>query len=133
VALIEEALATHLAAHTGIAALVATRVYPQHLPQNPTLPAVSYQVVGGGSDYQHGGASGRARPFFQIDAWAATYATAKILAEEIKKAMIAFVGTFSGVKVDGAYGGRTMDFYEESTRIHRVSRDFEVFHSEAVA
>ncbi len=42
---IEVVFRNHLIGNAGVAAQLATRIYPEFLPQNVTLPAATYQVV----------------------------------------------------------------------------------------
>lgn len=42
---IEVVFRDHLVGNAGVAALIATRLYPEVLPQAATLPAATYQVV----------------------------------------------------------------------------------------
>lgn len=65
---IESSLINVLEGHAGLTALVSTRIYPDQLPDNPTLPAVVYQRVA----TMHDKASGKVplrRVRFQIDVW----------------------------------------------------------------
>lgn len=43
--IIEEALKAHLGTVTSVTALIDTRIYPESLPQEPTLPAVKYDII----------------------------------------------------------------------------------------
>lgn len=130
--LIEEALQGYLEGHAGVSALVSNRVYPSMLRQNSTLPAVTYTRISGEHDYVHRGPIGRARPRFQIDAWGSTYANVKSVAEQVKLAMMAFIGTFSGVVVQDTKARGEIDLFEPDTRIYRVSATYEVTHTEGI-
>lgn len=130
---IEEALQGHLEGHAGLSALVSNRVYPMVGRQNTTLPYATYQLIDGESLARHGGQMGKANPVFQITVWASTYATAKAVAEQVKLAMIAFIGTFSGIVVDAVDISGARDMVDDETRALGVSRDFSLIHAEAVA
>lgn len=66
-------------------ALVAGRVYPGEMPQNVTLPAVLYFRVSGPRIYSHQGSSGLDDARVQVEAWAATYDGAQVLATAVRK------------------------------------------------
>lgn len=83
-ALAEESLFAYLVAQSTSA---GSRIYPVRLV-NSTMPAVTYQrlplgeVVG-----SHSGATGQSFAVFQLTAWGSTYAEAKTLADELKRAL----------------------------------------------
>ena len=131
-AVVEEALKTRLEGHAGLAALVGTRIYPVRRPQNATLPAVTYQKVGGLSEQTHGGASGLAASRFQFDVWAATYSSASAVAEQIRVALIGFRGTVDGVEIGGVLHRGDRDLPDPLTGMFHRSIDFAIWHSEAV-
>ena len=69
----------------GIFALLSTaaplggaKVYPDQLPENPTLPALEYQWVGGGGKPSLN-ASGPQRWRLQVNAWGSTFDSAETL------------------------------------------------------
>lgn len=67
----EEGLQTTLSTDAGVLALMpAARVYPTRLPAGVTLPAITYQRIGGTRDITHSGPSGIAAPRFQVTCWA---------------------------------------------------------------
>lgn len=134
--MIEEALYSQLTGNAGVTAIAGTRVYPAMLPQNVTLPAISYVRVDTVSVQSHSGNSGLARARFQISAWASTFTVARNLAEKIRLALESFRGSFGGTV---AVGG--ILFIDHSTfvevdgdqRIHQHALDFAIWHEEAVA
>lgn len=133
--IVEEALAARLEGFAGLSALVADRIYPLALPQEPTPPAVVFLKVSGPRDLTQSGASGLVNPRFQVDAWAATYSSAKAVAEQVRLALIGFSGTMggaSGVYVSGVNLDNERDLYEDETRLYRVSLDFTLWTREAV-
>lgn len=65
----------------SVAAAVGTRVYPAHLPQRPTLPAIVYQVISRSHLNHLGGIADAGQCRLQWDAYAATQAEADALAD----------------------------------------------------
>jgi hypothetical protein len=124
----EQALFSYLSNHAGLKALVNTRIYPITMPQNPTLPAVTYQKISGVVDY---GVSSIKRPRFQFDAWASSYSSARAVAEQIKSALNRYTGTMGGaggVTVIGTWIENEMDLFEPDTGLYRVSVDIRFEH-----
>lgn len=69
---LESDLRAYLLTQTGVTDLVSTRIYPNRLPDGPTLPAVVYQRI----STNHALASGNVplvRARIQVDAWAERY------------------------------------------------------------
>lgn len=88
---IEARLRSALIGHTGLAALVGTRVYPLQLPETPTLPALTYLRVSTiPLQTRSTGATTYAQARFQIDGRATTFDNMVALRKQIRAAMGAF-------------------------------------------
>jgi len=116
-----------------IAAIADGRVYPGRLPQNAPVPAVIVTQISGPPVYTDDGESLLTRSRVQVDAWAATYTDAKLLAREVKATLSGFFGTvgntlFRFVLIDDERdddeGGTNATAYR-----FRTSVDFIVWHS----
>jgi hypothetical protein len=117
--MIESDLRTYLIAHEDIQPLVGTRVYPMFLPQNPTLPAITYQRVSGNRVQSLKGVNSLSHPRIQYDCWAESYTDVKDLAEKLINAL----NDYSGVIF---YNDR--DLYEQDVELYRVSIDISIWH-----
>lgn len=85
-AAIEADLRTALTGHAGFSALVGTRVYPQQLPDNPTLPAVVYSRISSRYKLASGNVPAvRAR--IQIDCWDDNQVTCWDVADQVHAAL----------------------------------------------
>lgn len=81
--------------------LVGTRVYPIGLPQEPTMPAVTYVVVDWPNLYAQQERS-HGEPRLQLDGYAVTYGGARALGEAMRGDLEGFGrGMGMGVFVDG--------------------------------
>lgn len=135
---IEEAIYYKLTNDTDVAAIVSTRVYPMKLPPNPTYPAITYQRISTARWHNYAGASGRARPRFQIDCWldgsnrAEAYDDARDLATKVRKCLDGFKGD---IDTESDVGGVTLDserdIWEDLAQVHRVTMDFIFPHFES--
>lgn len=96
--------------------LVANRVYPLVMPQNPTYPAIVYNRISSAAQNVLEGGSTIDQVRIQVDTYATTYSAAKSLARLVRLAM------------EGASFKATLqtdqDFYESDLSIYRVSQDF---------
>ena len=125
-----KAIYSRLTNDSDVAALVSTRVYPLILPQNPTLPAVTYQTVAGTRETAMGSNPGVAAPVVQFDTWARTYKESRDLALKVKAAIERWRGTEQGVEILDAFIQREEDMYESDTDMWRSSWDYLIWHRE---
>jgi len=130
--LIEEALFAHLKAHAGLSALIGTRIYPLVLPQNPTLPAITYQKISRVGERAMSSPTPRvARARFQISCWGTSYASVKDVAEQVKAALQDYSGLMGGsggVQVLDVNVANEQDIYEPDTGIYHLSVDVMIYH-----
>lgn len=103
--------------------LVVSRVYPLLLPQNPTLPAITYQRISDVREQSLGGDSSLQHPRFQFSCWAETYAVALAVAEQVRLALQGI--TAAG----GGYYEGALDLYDSETGWYHVPVDMTIWHS----
>src|SRR4030067_1656130 len=111
---IESALYSRLTAVSGVTALVSTRIYPNAIPQNISLPAIAYQIISTDRNYRHAGQSNMALPRIQITVEAASYSSAVAVCAAIRAALSGYKGTVGTVVIGGIfleteYEGYNMD------------------------
>ena len=115
--MIEDAMYAHLSTVASLTTLVSNRIYPIMMPQDPTLPAITYQRISNNPQWAMGGACGLDNPRMQIDCWTTSFAASKALGDALRKAM-AMPGTFNAIQLND------QDIYEVDTEIYRVSMDY---------
>jgi hypothetical protein len=115
--MIEDAMYSHLSTSTALTAIVGNRIYPMLMPQDPTLPAVTFQRISNGPQWSINGPCGLDNPHMQVDCWTTSFAGSKALSDALRKAM-ATAGTYSAVQLTD------QDIYEVDTEIYRVSQDY---------
>lgn len=132
-----EAVKTQLEATAGLTALVgsgsAARIYPELLPQSPTMPAVTYQMISNVREERHRGQTGDARPRFQFTCWAATALSAAAVATQVRLAVMGMTGTVASVVIKGVWNAGETRGYEPDTARYFASIDLFISHLEAVA
>lgn len=69
---IDYLLGTGESPETAIAALVEDRLYVEELPQNPTLPALTYELLGTETPILQDGTAGYKRTVIKVTAFATT-------------------------------------------------------------
>ena len=115
----ESDLRAHLLGASGITTLVGERIYPITRPQNSVLPAITYTRIFGNPVQSIGGfTSATSEIRIQIDCWASTYDQVQALALAVRDRMFVTAATFR------SYMQSDTDFYEDDTKIYRVSMDF---------
>ena len=127
---------TVLLGDSGISALVGTRLYPDLLPQNPTLPALTYTQVSGIRETNLDGPMDLVERRIQIDGWTETALSRETLAEAVRLALNGFQGPLGGSPETGriyaAFLDNEQSFYEPDTKLFRVSLDFRIVAYESV-
>ncbi len=102
--MIETALRALLIGNGGVAALVSARVYPVILPQAPTYPAITFQVIAGNSDYAMQGPTHLGDKLVQIDCFARTYDGVLALRDAVMTALSGYRGAVGSPPVAHIYG-----------------------------
>ncbi len=126
---IETGLRTHLLADGPVAALVVARVYPLKLPQSPTYPALTYEII---SDIPHralAGDSDLERVRVRIHCWAATYTGAIDLAAKVRTAVADFSGLMGTATVRSVKFESWNDIFEDVPEVYRRVADFFIAHN----
>lgn len=130
--MIEQAIFAQLSGWAALAALVGTRIYPLQAPQNAAAPFITYQRISAPRLRSLAGGSGQANPRIQIDVYAASYASAKAAATQVRLALDNLVGTVAGVKIHACSLENDRDLIDTSADpdLYRVSHDFTIWHDE---
>lgn len=129
-ATVEDAVGARLAATSGVTDLTSTRIYAMHLPQRPTLPAVTYRKLSGPRIHAMSADPGVAHPRFQLDAWGKTYEAAKDLQAAVNAALSRWRGTQSGVTILASFLKNELDIYEDESGDYHAISDFVIWHRE---
>ena len=130
---VREAVYTKLSGTAGVSALVGTRVYPKVMPQQPTMPALVYQMIDNNRTQVHRGQTTGAKARVQVTCWGSTTASCEAVSEQVRLAMIGAVGSVASVTIDGVVCEQETEGYEPDTQRHFIAMDFFVWHREAAA
>lgn len=126
-------LRTFLLADATLTTLISTRLYPGVLPQNPILPAMTYQWISGPRFHSTDGPSGLSNPRIQFDCWASTYLEAETVFTALRKRLDGYQGMAGSSRIQAAFLESERDEYEDEARLYRRSADFFVWYEEAVS
>jgi len=112
----EEGLFAYLDAYPGLTLEVGSRIYPLLLPQNPVLPAVTYQRIST-SRLHAFERSLLPHPRFQFNCWAESFPRAKDVAEQVKLALDVYMGAMGAETVCASIIDGERDVYDPETKI----------------
>jgi hypothetical protein len=107
-------LRAKLLTYDSITSVVGTNIFPYHIPQTATLPAISMNLISQVND--HTLALGRAnlsRIRVQIDCWSVDYIVADNLATNCEVALDGFQGDMSGLVVGQTTLDERTEMWEE--------------------
>lgn len=121
----EADLRTHLS-ESSITSYVGERIQPVIRQEDGTLPALTYMRVAGVPQTDLDGDDGNLLNIrIQIDVWSRSHDESKVIAEAVRLRMQTAAASFRSVMVIDE------DFYEDETRLHRVSMDFSCWYRTA--
>lgn len=127
----EEAFIAHLLSTLAVSALVGTRVYFSIAPQDAALPRVIVHRISGVPVYHTTGQADLCESRVQVDCWATTGLAALRVARAVK---FACRQGFVKNGIDFPSITQTVErssFSDDATaRLHRVSLDFRVWHTQ---
>ncbi|MBI5964936.1 MAG: hypothetical protein HY863_15765 [Chloroflexi bacterium] len=117
--MIETSIVTYLTTHAPLVAMQETRVWPDRLPQDPTVPATVFFSVSDPTDYSHSGPSAWKEQRFQFDCWANNPLEAIELKNRTRRAFSGYKGMMGTTEIYAAFveNARTMD--DDETGLYR--------------
>lgn len=134
----EKVIHYRLSNYAGVTAIIGSnpaRVYPMVVPQTPTVPCISYQLIS--SDRVEGVYTdpGIVNARIQVTCWAKSYTDVKSLAEQVRLALERYGSWPSGLAVDGVtvYDikiGSEADTFEPGLELYAQATDYTVTHGE---
>jgi hypothetical protein len=136
------ALRTYLLTKTSVTNLVASRIYPQVVPQKKeasdvAYPAIAYTRLGGDRTRSLGGANGQVMSSVQFSCFSYDYDTSEAVAEALRNVLECFQGTFDTTTVQGVFVEPPNDLdipnqAADGLTIHQVMVSADIWFEEAV-
>lgn len=126
---VEAAIFNLLSANAGVSALVASRIYPEILPQPPTYPALTYRRMSFESvEVLDGTAAGLDHPRIEVNSWATTYAGALTLNAAVRTALRRVTDLTQDPDILDAILENEFDMYEDDVKVYRRVAEYVVWH-----
>jgi hypothetical protein len=114
----------------AVAAVVGSRIYPDKLPQNPVLPAVVYQRVGGIRQTLYCGTDGLVDGNYQLDIYGKTRATTKDASDAVFNALIDYSGMMGATIVKDCTLSTDFDSVDPEPGLLRRTQLWDVWYVE---
>jgi hypothetical protein len=129
-ALLEEAINTRAAAVSALTDLIAARFYPDRMPEDVVLPAVTYTRLSGPRAHAMGSDPGITEPVFHMIAWADTKSEALAVAAALRTAFQDWSGTVDGVVIERSFLNDEDGYYNADAEAYRQTVTFTIAHLE---
>ena len=127
---VEERVFDQLSTATGLAALVSSRVYPTELPQNATLPAVTYVRHSTDRDHAMGSDPGNVHALFRVTYWHSVYFSAIAGIDEVRAALSRYSVTTGSTVVEDCFLSGERHGIDPERAAYSTSLDFHVHYRE---
>jgi hypothetical protein len=127
-ATIEDFIYYRLANTSAVSAIVGSRIYRLKMPDNPTLPAITFETTVGDFIESFEGSSGLRNPVMRIHCWATTAGVAQDLAEKVRVAMHGYRGTYSDRVIQNILEWSTMELFDHEIEIFHVAATCRVWY-----
>ena len=127
---LDEGIFDHLTSHSGLAALIGTRLHPDYFSEDEELPAIAYSLEDDRSMPTQQGPSALRQAIYRFDIWADTAAETVAVMKQMCAALDGYRGPFKGIPVVGVFfdgAGRSRD---PDTQTYNVSMRFTIHYQE---
>jgi hypothetical protein len=131
--MIETDIINYLVTHAPLVALQGTRVYPDRLPQDPTLPATVFLSISDPSNYSHSGASAWHEQRFQFDCWGNTPTDAIRLKNTLRQALSGYKGMMGNTEIYATFAENARPLNDDETGLFRRVLEIAFQYKEAYA
>lgn len=122
--MLESGLHALVLADSAFSALCADRLFPVILPNDASLPSVSYQTISTTRKRLLSGDADTTSSRLQFDVWSETYAVAKQVTAALMRVLEGLTATLpDGTRVLSSELVSCHDLYESDARTFRVSID----------
>lgn len=123
---IETAIVSALGNESSITDIIGTgadsRLYPAIIPQDGTVPAITYQQISGNRDHTMDGPSGYTDSRYQLICWASHYNEAKKLFEAVRIFFDGFHATVLNRRIQYVQFENEIDRFAKSPGVDVIDR-----------
>lgn len=126
---IESAIYTVITSNSPLTAIVGNRVYQTKMPDNVTMPAISYQTTSGSVIESFTGYSSLCSPIISLDCWAYSAGVAKDMATKLRNLFVGLTGTYGNTRIENVLEWSYVDLYDADTEVFHVSCSARFWHT----
>jgi len=128
---------TYALTKTAVTDEIGTRLYPNRLPKNPTLPCAVYNVISHNPEHHLTGAAPLTKTRIQIDFFAATRSAVDNAADGLRDAADGYMGTAGSEYLQTCHLETQRDEHDDpidasDAPVFRVSQDWIVAVTETI-
>lgn len=116
-------LRPYLLTQSGVTDLVATRIYPDKTPQNPTRPCIVYRQTDSDYKYVHPRDVDLAILTYEFECQASSSLGARALAHQVRISFHAMIGVFGDMTIINSRLGKDKDGVTDDTLTHVVTHE----------
>lgn len=109
---------------------IEPKTFAFKLPNQATLPAITFFKVSAPRDQTQQGPSGLVSARFQVSSWGINYTAAKTLSQLVRLALDGYRGYLNNVRIDGIELMNEMDGNEAEPNVFQTIMDFRVKYAE---
>lgn len=117
-----------LLADGPVAALVTDRVYFVKLPQKPTYPAITLELISGDPHNCLNSLPALTWSRVRVNCWAKTYEAAYGLATAVETALNGQQISVTGLEVRSVVADGMRDFFEPNVEAYYATQDYRIWH-----
>lgn len=126
---LESSLFTFVTGDPAVGPLIGSKMYPGKLPQKPEMPALTYNRISSGQDYELEGAEVGVRPArFDINCWDDGYEGMLALGAAVRASLSGYMGPMGADTVQAILIEDEHDDYEADTQLWRRIIDFVIWY-----
>jgi hypothetical protein len=122
---------TALLADGTVTAVVSTRIYFTMLPQEPTYPAITLELISGDPHNAIASLPTLVWSRVRVNAWGKTFGAANALALLVEAALNGKTISVAGLEIRSVYADGMQSLYEPAVEAHYISQDFRIWHEPA--
>jgi hypothetical protein len=121
---------SRLSASEDLSILVGDRIYPVKLPDNCSLPAISFQLVIGTPDEALDGPTGLHSDIYTIDSWSETQPEANAIANVVRQLLHGHSQIIdSTLTIKGIIEWSTNELYDSESETFHLSSSCRIWYS----
>jgi hypothetical protein len=122
--MIADSLKNYLSANAAIAALCPESIFPQVMPLEAKLPAITYSLDGDTRDQLLDVVGALRQALVSIDVFDPDHYVAHQLADTVEGSLVDYRGAFGSKTAEHIRLERRFDLFESDSKLYRVSQQF---------